>query len=172
VITHGLRAVEPRHLACRQWVAEAQHYHDSVQSNHGAKIRKKSKNLSFLGNKTYLCGLNTNYGNDETVLDVVLSLIDNSSSGQRLSRHRLWCTGRRKDINIRYRGGGKQIDTPYREQGTNYPEPRWAGPTPAYGLFARHVDGLMLRNVRFELMRPDERPDIILDDVTNHSIQQ
>lgn len=42
----------------------------------------------------------------------------------------------------------------------------------AYGLFARHVDGLTLRNVRFELMRPDERPDIILDDVTNHSIQQ
>lgn len=76
------------------------------------------------------------------------------------------------DIRIQYRGGGKRVDSPYREQGTNYPEPRWAGPTPAYGLFARHVDGLTLRNVRFELMRPDERPDIILDDVTNHSIQQ
>ena len=56
----------------------------------------------------------------------------------------------------------------YREQGTNYPEPRWAGPTPAYGLFARHVDGLHLQNVNFELLRPDERPDIILEDVTEN----
>ena len=72
------------------------------------------------------------------------------------------------NIRIQYRGGGQKVTTPYREQGTNYPEPRWAGPTPAYGLFARHVDGLHLQNVKFELMRPDERPDIILEDVTEY----
>jgi polygalacturonase len=72
------------------------------------------------------------------------------------------------NIRIQYRGGGKKVTTPYREQGANYPEPRWAGPTPAYGLFARHVDGLHLQNVKFELMRPDERPDIILEDVTEY----
>lgn len=72
------------------------------------------------------------------------------------------------DIRIQYRGGGKKVTKSYREQGTNYPEPRWAGPTPAYGLFARHVDGLQLRNVKFELMRPDERPDIILEDVKDY----
>ena len=72
------------------------------------------------------------------------------------------------NIYVRYRGGGQKVDKPYREQGTNYPEPRWAGPTPAYGLFARHVDGLRLQNVRFELMRPDERPDIVLEDVQNY----
>ena len=72
------------------------------------------------------------------------------------------------DIRIQYRGGGKKVTKSYREQGTNYPEPRWAGPTPAYGLFARHVDGLQLRNVTFDLMRPDERPDIILEDVKNY----
>ena len=33
------------------------------------------------------------------------------------------------------------------------------------GLFARHVDGLHLQNVHFELLRPDERPDIIFEDV-------
>ena len=71
------------------------------------------------------------------------------------------------NIRIQYRGGGQKVIQPYREQGTNYPEPRWAGPTPAYGLFARHVDGLRLCNVKFELMRPDERPDIILEDVMN-----
>ena len=69
------------------------------------------------------------------------------------------------NIRIQYRGGGKKVTTPYREQGTNYPEPRWAGPTPAYGLFARHVDGLKLHNVEFELLSPDERPDIMLEDV-------
>ena len=75
------------------------------------------------------------------------------------------------NIRIQYRGGGQKVDKPYREQGTNYPEPRWAGPTPAYGLFARHVDGLRLRNVKFELMRPDERTDIILEDVSNEDLE-
>ena len=75
------------------------------------------------------------------------------------------------DIYIRYRGGGKQVVKPYREQSTHYPEPRWAGPTPAYGLYARHVDGLYLRNVRFELLSPDERPDMILEDVKNYKKQ-
>ena len=28
-------------------------------------------------------------------------------------------------------------------------------------------DGIRLQNVEFELMRPDERPEIILEDVTN-----
>ena len=72
------------------------------------------------------------------------------------------------NIRIQYRGGGKKVTKPYREQGTNYPEPRWAGPTPAYGLFARHADGIRLHNVEFELMRPDERPEIITEDVTNY----
>lgn len=71
------------------------------------------------------------------------------------------------NIRIQYRGGGKKVTKPYREQGTNYPEPRWAGPTPAYGLFARHADGIRLHNVQFELMRQDERPDIVLEDVKN-----
>ena len=75
------------------------------------------------------------------------------------------------NIRIQYRGGGKLVTTPYREQGTNYPEPRWAGPTPAYGLFARHVEGLRLQNVVFELMKPDERPDIVLDDVRDYHSQ-
>ena len=74
------------------------------------------------------------------------------------------------NIRIQYRGGGQKTDKPYREQGTNYPEPRWAGPTPAYGLYARHVDGLRISNVKFELMRPDERPAIMMEDVKNQLI--
>jgi hypothetical protein len=72
------------------------------------------------------------------------------------------------NIRIQYRGGGQPVEKPYREQGTNYPEPRWAGPTPAYGLFARHVVGLRLRDVHFELLRPDARPDVVLEDVENY----
>ncbi|MBE6332340.1 MAG: exo-poly-alpha-D-galacturonosidase [Bacteroidales bacterium] len=77
-----------------------------------------------------------------------------------------------QDIYVEFRGGGEAYPAgkSYREQGTNYPEPRWAGPTPAYGLYARHVDGLRLRNVRFALQRPDGRPAILLDDVKNEVI--
>lgn len=77
------------------------------------------------------------------------------------------------NIQIRYRGGGTSdlSKKEYREQGTNYPEPRWAGPTPAYGLYARHVDGLTVRGLYLETIRPDYRHVVILDDVKNADIQ-
>ena len=77
------------------------------------------------------------------------------------------------NIQIRYRGGGTSDlnKKEYREQGTNYPEPRWAGPTPAYGLYARHVDGLTVRGLYLETIRPDYRHVVILDDVKNADIQ-
>lgn len=73
---------------------------------------------------------------------------------------------RLSNIFIRYRGGGKILDHPYPELLKTYPEPRHLGPTPSYGLFARHVEGLMLRDVEFDLMSPDERPETILEDVS------
>ncbi|MBM6991671.1 MAG: glycoside hydrolase family 28 protein [Prevotella sp.] len=78
-----------------------------------------------------------------------------------------------QNIQIEYRGGGTADlrDKAYREQGTNYPEPRWAGPTPAYGLFARHVDGLRVRNVHFSTLRPDYRHRVILENVTRDDLQ-
>lgn len=77
-----------------------------------------------------------------------------------------------QNIRIQYRGGGNAglRDRDYREQAANYPEPRWAGPTPAYGLFARHVDGLSVRNVHFLTLRPDHRHMVILDDVTGDDL--
>ena len=77
------------------------------------------------------------------------------------------------NVQIRYRGGGTSdlSKKEYREQGTNYPEPRWAGPTPAYGLYARHVDGLTVRGLYLETIRPDYRHVVILDDVKNADIQ-
>lgn len=76
------------------------------------------------------------------------------------------------NIRIKYRGGGTAdlAKREYREQGTNYPEPRFAGPTPAYGLYARHVDGLDLNHITFYTEHPDYRPAVMLDDVKNESI--
>ena len=76
------------------------------------------------------------------------------------------------NIRIQYRGGcaaelGKRE---YREQGTNYPEPKFAKETPSFGLYARHVDGIEVDNVSFMTMKPDYRPAIMLDDVQNERI--
>ena len=43
-------------------------------------------------------------------------------------------------------------------------------PKPAYGLVAEHVDGLNMANVQMRWLEVDERPAIILDDVTNSSL--
>lgn len=76
------------------------------------------------------------------------------------------------NIRLQYRGGGKSelAKKEYREQGTNYPEPRFAKETPAFGLYARHVDGIEVDNVSFTTMKPDYRPAIMLDDVKNERI--
>ena len=71
------------------------------------------------------------------------------------------------NIRIQYRGGGRsdQMRWDYREQGENYPEPKFALSTPSYGLFARHVKDLRANNITFTTIKPDYRPAIVLDDV-------
>ena len=78
------------------------------------------------------------------------------------------------NIRLTFRGGGTKdlANRDYREQGTNYPEPRWAGPTPAYGLYSRHVEGLHVNDVTFRYERPEYRPAIILDDVRDVTLNQ
>jgi hypothetical protein len=76
---------------------------------------------------------------------------------------------RLSNIQLRYRGGMKQQpQRDYPELGTKYPEiAKFLGTCPAYGIFARHVDGLQLRDITIQLMAPDVRPCIITDDVKN-----
>ena len=71
------------------------------------------------------------------------------------------------NIRLQFKGGGTRdlVNKQYREQGTNYPEPKFAGWTPAYGLYARHVDGLHVSDVTFRYERLEYRPAIVLDDV-------
>jgi len=77
------------------------------------------------------------------------------------------------NIRLQFRGGGAKelASKDYREQDTNYPEPKFAGWTPAYGLYARHVDGLTVSDVTFRYDRPDYRPAVVLDDVRNSDLR-
>ena len=73
------------------------------------------------------------------------------------------------DVQLTYGGGGTaeeasreipQIAGEYFEVGT----------PPAYGLYARNVRGLSLNNVRFDVAKPDLRPALVLDHVSDASI--
>ena len=77
------------------------------------------------------------------------------------------------NIRLYFKGGGTKdlVNKDYREQGTNYPEPKFAGWTPAYGLYARHVEGLHVRDVTFRYERPDFRPAVVLDDVRDYTLK-
>ena len=48
-----------------------------------------------------------------------------------------------------------------------YPEATMFGELPAFGFFVRHVDGLVLRNIRIYQTKPDARPPFVFDNVKN-----
>jgi polygalacturonase len=51
-----------------------------------------------------------------------------------------------------------------------YPKAWMFGHLPSFGLFARHVDGLKMRNVKIRLKAPDGRPALLFDDVREKSL--
>ena len=74
-----------------------------------------------------------------------------------------------EDVRLTFGGGGTaeearrqipQVAGEYFEIGT----------PPAYGLFARNVRGLVVRNVRFSVEKADERPAVVLERATDASI--
>ena len=68
-------------------------------------------------------------------------------------------------------GKGAWTADPYNvpEMTREYPEPSILGILPAYGLYARHVKRLTLANVSVKYKIEDERPAVVLDDVTGVS---
>lgn len=64
------------------------------------------------------------------------------------------------------------VEDPYNipERPREYPEPSNFGILPAWGLWARHVDGLTMKNVSFTCLVEDGRDVIVLDDVQDASI--
>ena len=72
-----------------------------------------------------------------------------------------------ENIHIRLLGTGTPEDalSQVPEAIDKYPEVKTFGPKiPAYGVWARHVKGLKLKNITFELKNPDARPEIICED--------
>ena len=78
-----------------------------------------------------------------------------------------------RDIHIQYKGGLTKEDVRL-QRGANsfffgrnsgYPEPSAHGIQPAWGLSMQHARNIKFKNVTMELMQPDEREKIFLDDV-------
>jgi hypothetical protein len=68
------------------------------------------------------------------------------------------------------KGAGARRDLEVPEVVTKYPESTMFGELPALGLFALHVDGLTLRNIKIRSLQPDPRSTIVADDVTRLEI--
>lgn len=71
------------------------------------------------------------------------------------------------NIRIVCPGGGTQEDflRPVKEMGADYPEATMFGNLPSYGLYCRHVEGLRLRDMDFQVDSTDARPAMLFEDV-------
>lgn len=69
------------------------------------------------------------------------------------------------DLRLAYKGGGKKLTTEVPEHPAKYPEATMFGELPAYGLYARHAEDIVLRNVILTAGDSDERPAIVTDNV-------
>ncbi len=72
------------------------------------------------------------------------------------------------NIHVTFPGGGTALEAARRDvpdMQDTYPEYFMFGILPAYGLYAHHVRGLSLNNVRFELASQDLRPALVCDDI-------
>ena len=75
------------------------------------------------------------------------------------------------DINLTFGGGGTAEDAARRDIPEFAGEYFMLGAMPAYGLYARGVHSLTIRNVRFQTSTPDLRPAVIFDHVTDATLQ-
>lgn len=71
------------------------------------------------------------------------------------------------NIYIGFVGGGKAENAKREipEMERDYPEPSRFGALPGYGLFARHVEGLTVRDLTFRVEKEDRRPPLFLQGV-------
>lgn len=78
-----------------------------------------------------------------------------------------------ENISLAFEGGGakEQASRKIPERPESYPESTMFGVLPAYGLYGRHVTGLVLRNVAFETRAADLRHAIMFDDVKRLTIE-
>jgi hypothetical protein len=85
-----------------------------------------------------------------------------------------------ENINIQYPGRGNNglAYSPLHrldyvpERAASYPEFSMFGELPAWGLYVRHMDGLVMKNVSLSIREADYRPAVVFDDVRNLDIRQ
>ncbi|MDF0545285.1 glycoside hydrolase family 28 protein [Sphingobium sp. H39-3-25] len=79
-----------------------------------------------------------------------------------------------KDIHLRYRGGGKLAASVARpaELADAYPEPSMFGILPSWALWVRHASGLRIDGFSAETEQPDERPAMLMEDVTKLTVSR
>lgn len=72
-----------------------------------------------------------------------------------------------ENMRLHFSGGGKKVTRDVPEEIEAYPRSSMFGTLPAFGLYCRHVRGLRLRNIELTTEKPDERPPIVMEDVTS-----
>ncbi|WP_066725847.1 rhamnogalacturonidase [Sphingomonas pituitosa] len=78
---------------------------------------------------------------------------------------------RLSDIDLRFGGGpGGALPAAPPELADAYPEPSMFGPTPAWGLWARHVRGLGAARLSLRRSGADPRPPLLLEDAADARI--
>lgn len=75
------------------------------------------------------------------------------------------------DIDLTMEGGGRAMGLEVPEAPEKYPQASMFGDLPAHSLYARHVEGLTLRNFKTRWTRQDARPAAVFDDVRDLELQ-
>jgi hypothetical protein len=70
------------------------------------------------------------------------------------------------NIDMTMIGGGRNVRVSVPEAAGDYPHAPMFGNLPAAGLYVRHVRGLSLSGVRLRTIKGDDRPTLVLEDVT------
>ncbi len=84
-----------------------------------------------------------------------------------------------KDVQFIVSGGGTQEDAEKTEVDEytlevlkgHWPEFYLVGTLPAYGIYVRHMEGLVLENISIKTVADDKRVPVILNDVNNASVR-
>ena len=74
------------------------------------------------------------------------------------------------DVHVIYGGGGTTAEAARRDVPQHAGEYFELDTLPAYGMYARNVHGLTLRNVRFEVLEADLRPAVVFDHVEDADV--
>jgi hypothetical protein len=121
--------------------------HISFNDIHGTVCTTSHKPTDYL--------MGRHYGDGETYSAIVLNCLG-SAVMEDISFH---------NVHLTFGGGGTAAIAANRNVPEVAGEYFRLGAVPAYGLYARHVKGLTLQDVRFEVSRPELRPALILDRV-------